>query len=189
MDYHSPTPTSPIPEANWLTAILRKTESIPNDVSVEEVTESKDGRLGKGNIVPYNIRYRKLENAQDGDNIVSGNFPQSLIVKYAVSGAATENEFDKGGLVNIENRFFKFLTIAREGWFLKEMIKHDETTFSPPQIYHSIADFVDPEGMFIAMEDLRVTTTRLDQFLGAQGGTQLEDVKYNVLQNIPNVFF
>ena len=71
MDYHSPTPTNPIPEANWLTAILRKTGSIPNDVSVEEVTESKDGRLGKGNIVPYNIQYRKLETAQDNDNIVS----------------------------------------------------------------------------------------------------------------------
>ena len=179
MDYQSPTPTNPIPEANWLTAILRKTGSIPNDVSVEEVTESKDGRLGKGNIVPYNIQYRKLETAQDNDNIVSGNFPQSLIVKYAVSGAATENEFDKGGLVNIENRFFKFLTIAREGWFLQEMIKHDKTTFSPPQIYHSIADFVEPEGMFIAMEDLRTTTIRLDQFLGAQGGTQIEDDKCN----------
>ena len=180
MDYHSPTPSSPIPEAYWLTTILRQTRRIPNHVSVEEITESKEGRLGKGNIVPYNIRYRKVENVPDIDNIDLSHFPQTLIVKHAVSGAASENEFDKGGLVNIENRFFKFLTIAREGWFLKEMIKHDNSTFSPPQIYHSIADFVEPEGMFIAMEDLRVSTVRLDQFLGGQGGTQIEDNKYKI---------
>ena len=103
MDYHSPTPSNPIPEANWLTIIFRKTGCIPTDVSVEEVSESKEGRLGKGNIVPYNIRYRKLENNPNSDHIDLNNFPRTIIVKHAISGADSENEFDKGGLLNIEN--------------------------------------------------------------------------------------
>ena len=182
MDYHSPTPNNPVPVANWLTIIFRKTGCIPIDVSVEEVSESKEGRLGKGNIVPYNIRYRKLENNLNSGHIDWNSLPQTIIVKHAVSGADSESEFDKGGLLNIENRFFRFLTIAREGWFyewaFKEMIDFwglDQSPFSPPHIYHSMADFTEPEGMFIAMEDLRVSTTRMDQFLGAQGGTQIED--------------
>ena len=57
MDGLAPSPSNPVPNPNWLTNVLLKFNEITEDTKVVEVTESVEGRLGKGNIIPINIKY------------------------------------------------------------------------------------------------------------------------------------
>ena len=171
MDSNSPTPSNPVPTATWLTNMLLKTGDIKEGISVVTVKESDVGRMGKGNIVPYAIEYKSSKTIGDDKDESFNNLPKTMIVKFAVSGGKSDDNFDKGAPMNIDNNLFRFTTVAREAWVLQEMPKG---TFSPPKIYHSIADVNEPEGMFILMEDLRCSTTRMDQFHGAQGGSNMD---------------
>ena len=167
MDTNCPSPSHPVPTIGWLTNILLTNGALPEGVAVVGVGESDVGRMGKGNIVPYTISYCLKETQEPVD---VSKLINTFIVKYAVSGGASDDNFDKGGLMKIDTKEFRFITIAREAWVLKEL---PEGTFSTPKIYYSIANFNDPEGMFIAMEDLRPFTTRMDQFHGAQNGSNI----------------
>ena len=88
-----------------------------------------------------------------------------------MSSGVSDSDFDKGAPMVIDGKEFEFLTVAREGWVFKEM---PAGTFSPPKVYHSIAEFNERQGMFVLMEDLRSSAIRLDQFHGAQGGSHLD---------------
>ena len=164
---NSISPKNPVPTPPLLTDILLKKGVIERDRFVEDVIESEDGKMGKGNIVAYNIRYNITEEKTENQT----NLPNTIIVKHSVSGDESDNTLDKGALLNIDNKCFRFLPIAREAWFMQEF---SEQTFSQPKVFHTIADFKEPQGMVILMEDLRSSTTRMDQFHGAQGGLHLE---------------
>ena len=170
MNISGPSPSNPVPEPKWLTDVLLKFGEIPETVLIDEVRESDEGRLGKGNIIPLMIKYKNKDRVDTNlaDNF--SKFPKTLIVKYAVSSGSSDSSFDKGAPMVIDNKVFQFLTVAREGWVFKEM---PIGTFSPPKTYHSLAEFKDSQGMFVLMEDLRTSSTRLDQFHGAQGGSHL----------------
>ena len=169
MDLIAPSPSNPVPDAGWLTNVFLKFGEITEEVSVDDVKESKEGRMGKGNIIPFKLIY-KTTNASDTNketNILQ--FPQTLIAKYAISSGKSESDFDKGAPMIIDKKVFHFLTVAREGWVFKEM---PGGTFSPPKVYHSFTDFNEPQSMFVLMEDLRPSAIRLDQYHGAQGGSR-----------------
>ena len=173
MDLIAPSPSNPVPDPGWLTNVFLKFGEITEEVSVDDVKESKEGRMGKGNIIPFKLIY-KTTNARDTNkdtNILQ--FPQTLIAKYAISSGKSESDFDKGAPMIIDKKVFHFLTVAREGWVFKEM---PGGTFSPPKVYHSFADFNEPQSMFVLMEDLRPSAIRLDQYHGAQGGSHLDTV-------------
>ena len=171
MDALAPSPSNPVPDPKWLTSVLLKVGDITEDVIVDEVKESEEGRMGKGNIIPLKIKYKLRDNTRTTKDVNFLKFPQSLIAKYAISSGASDSDFDKGAPMVIDNKMFQFLTVAREGWVFKEMPKE---TFSSPKVYHSVAEFKDTESMLVLMEDLRPSAIRLDQYHGAQGGSHLD---------------
>ena len=152
---YSPTPADPIPTAGWLTKILRQAGEISQGVEVVDLSIPEDHvmeGLGGGKIVPYKVTYSNNTKRQDEMVAVLG--PKTVIVKATAARPGTAH-----------------VHVAREAWFLNTF---PVETFTPPRIHYSLADFGTPEGIVIVMEDLRKATTRLDQFHGGQGGSELD---------------